>query len=118
MRMLQWMCSVSLRDQAPSVELIERMGIVLVTEVVKKNQLRWQGHMLQKDNDDWMKRSMLYEVDGVRSRGRPGITWNQVVKKDKRKCELIKLDVQDKVKRRTLVWEPTGQPPHKRGKRP
>jgi len=43
--------------------------------------LRCLGHELWKDDGDWMKRSMLYEVDGCRGRGRP-MTWNQVVEKD------------------------------------
>ena len=34
------MCNVN-----PSVELRERMGMELVSDVVKRNQFRWQGHV-------------------------------------------------------------------------
>jgi len=43
--------------------------------------------MLQKkDEGDWMKRSMLYEVAGVRNRERPRVMWNQVVEKNIGDC--------------------------------
>ena len=62
---------MSLRDEAPSVELKEKMGIELVNEVVKKNRLRWQGRLLQKDDGDMVKSSVLYEVN---DRGRLRMT--------------------------------------------
>ena len=41
MRMVRWMCGVSLRDRVLSAELrAERMGIELVSEAVKQNRLR------------------------------------------------------------------------------
>ena len=38
---------MSLRDMVPSTELRERMGTELVTEVVKRNQPRWLGHVTE-----------------------------------------------------------------------
>lgn len=118
MKMVRWMCGVSLRDRVPSAELRERMGIESVSDVVKRSRLRWLGHVLRKDDGDWVKRSMSYEVEGVRGRGRPRMTWNQVVEKDMRECGLKKEDAQNRVKWRRLLWGATGQPPRKRGKRP
>ena len=43
---LRWMCNVSLRDKVTSVELRERMGIELVTKVIKMNWLSWLGYVL------------------------------------------------------------------------
>ena len=62
MRMAQWLCGVSLRDRVPRVELRERMGIKLVSDIVKQNRLRWLGHVLRKDDGDWVKKSMSYKV--------------------------------------------------------
>ena len=56
MRMVRWMCGVSLRDRVPSAELRERMGIESVSDAMKQNRLRWLGHVLQKDDDDWVKK--------------------------------------------------------------
>ena len=81
MRMVQWMCGVSLKDRVPSAEVRERMKIESVSDVVKWNRLRWLGHVLQKNDDDWVKKSMSYEVEGSRGRARPKMTWSQVVKR-------------------------------------
>jgi len=32
-------------------------------------RLRWYGHVLRKDDDDWVKKWMEYEAEGSRSRG-------------------------------------------------
>jgi len=79
MRMLWWMCYFSLMDKVPIVKLRVRMA----TEAVKRNWFRWLRHVLWKDDGDWVKESMLYEVDHVKSK-RPRIIWNQVVQKDTR----------------------------------
>ena len=36
MRILLWMCSVSLMDKVPSVELRERLGIELITKLLRR----------------------------------------------------------------------------------
>ena len=57
-----------------SAEIRERMRIELVSDVVKRNQLRWLGHGLRKDDGDWVKKSMSYEVrEGEEGRGRCGV---------------------------------------------
>jgi len=43
------------------------------------NRLRWYGHVLRKDDDDWVKKCTEYEVEGPRPRGRPKRTWKEVV---------------------------------------
>jgi len=44
--------------------------------------MRWYGHLLQKEYNDWVKKYMEYEVEGARSRGRPKKTWREIVEKD------------------------------------
>ena len=96
MRMVRWMCGVSLRHRVPSAELRERMGIESVSDAVKWNRLRWLGHVLQKDDDDWVKKIMLFEVEGKRGWGRPRMTWSQVVERDITECRLKREDVKDR----------------------
>ena len=64
-------------------------GLLMVSNVVKRNRLRWLGHVLQKDDThthgDWVKKSMSYEVEGMRRRGiRLRTTWSHVVERDMR----------------------------------
>lgn len=104
MRMVRWMCGVSLRDRVPSSELRDRLGIELVTDIVRRNLLRWLGHVLRKDDDDWVKRTLTYEVEGMRGRGRPRKTWSQVLEKDMKECGMRREDARDRVKWRRLLW--------------
>ena len=46
---------------------------------LQQNGLRWYGHVLQKDDDDWVKKCMEYEVEDSRPKGRPKRTWKEVV---------------------------------------
>jgi len=39
--------------------------------ILQQNRLRWYGHVLRKDYDDWVKKCMEYEVEGSRPSGRP-----------------------------------------------
>jgi len=32
--------------------------------VLQQNRLRWYGHVLRKEDDDWVKKCMEYEVEG------------------------------------------------------
>ena len=38
--------------------------------------------MRRKEDDDWVKKCMEYEVEGPRPRGRPKRTWREVVRED------------------------------------
>ena len=73
---------ISQGHRVPSAELRERMRIDLVSDVVKRDLLRWLGHVLRKDDDDWVKKSMSYEVEGVRGRGRTSTTCSHIVRRD------------------------------------
>ena len=48
--------------------------------------------MLRKEDDDWVKKCMEYEVEGPRLRGRPQRTWREVLEKD---CQARKLNRED-----------------------
>jgi len=78
MRMVRWMCGIELKDRFPSRELRERLGIDDIALVLQQNRLRWYGHVLQKEDDDWVKKCMEYEVECPR----PKRTWREVVEKD------------------------------------
>ena len=58
------MCVIKLKDRFPGKELSERLGIDVVALVLQQNRLRWYGHVLRKEDDEWVKKCMEYEVDG------------------------------------------------------
>jgi len=57
---------------------------------------QWYGHVLRKEDTDWVKICMEYEVEGSRPRGRPKRTWTEVVQKD---CQARNLDREDAMDR-------------------
>ena len=96
MRMIRWMCGVTLRDRQTSSELRERMGVDPVSEVIRRNRLRWFGHVERKEDTDWVKKCMGMQVGGNRSRGRPRKTWLEVVRGDMKVMGLTRGDAQDR----------------------
>ena len=70
---------------------------------IQQNRLRWHGHVLQKEDDDWVKKCMEYEVEGPRPRGRPKRTWREVVEKDSQARKLIREVATDCSKWRKLI---------------
>jgi len=82
--MIRWLCGVKLQDRIPSKGLRERLGLDVIISVLQQNRLRWYGHVLRKEDNDWMKKCMEYEVEAVRPRGRPKKTWNRLQKKTDR----------------------------------
>jgi len=73
MRMVRWMCNIKVKDRVPSKELRERLGIDIIL-ILQQNR-----HVLQKEDTNWVKKCMEYEVEGSRPRGRPKRTWREVV---------------------------------------
>ena len=58
--------------------------------VLQRNRLRWYGHVLRKDDSEWVKKCMDYVVEGVRPRGRPKRTWKEAVEGDMKSLKLMK----------------------------
>jgi len=67
----------------------ERFGLDDIILVLQQNRLRWYGHVVQKEDNDWVKKCMEYEVEAARPRGRPKKTWREIVEKD---CQPRKLN--------------------------
>ena len=66
--MVRWMCGVILKDRLPSKELREILGVDDIALILQQNRLRWYGHVLRKDDDDWVKKCMEYEVEGSKTK--------------------------------------------------
>jgi len=74
-----------------------------ITLVRQQNRLQWYGHVLQKEDDDWMKKCMEYEVEGPRPRGKPKRTWREVAEKVCYACKLNKENAVDHSRWRKLI---------------
>ena len=92
--MVRWMCNVKVKDRVPTKELRERLGIDDIILILLQNRLRWYGHVLRKEDAEWVKKSVEYEVEGSRPRGKPKRMWREVVQKD---CPARSLNREDAI---------------------
>jgi len=42
-----------------------------VSLMINKSSLRWFGHVEQKDDNDWVKRCITWEVEGIKTERTP-----------------------------------------------
>ena len=69
-------CGVTWRDRLTNEEVRGRCGVVVdVLESVKRNTLRWFGHVERMESERLTKRVYESEVEGQRGRGRPRTRW-------------------------------------------
>jgi len=66
MRMVRRMCGMKLQDRVTSKELRGRLGLDDIISVLQRNSLQWYGHVLRKEDSDWVKKCMEHEVEGAR----------------------------------------------------
>ena len=74
----------------------------------KKSRLRWFGHVERKDDNDWVKHCITWEVEGIRQRGRLKKTWWDCVKNDMESLGLSQKDAQSRNKWRRRIKGATG----------
>jgi len=75
MSMIRWICGVKLNERKKSKELGELLGLEPVSLMIKKSRLRLFGHVERKDDNDWVKRCMIWEMERIRQTGCPKKTW-------------------------------------------
>jgi len=59
--------------------------------------------VLRKEDTDWVKKCMEYEVEGSRPRGKPKRTWREVVQEDCQARNLIREDAMDRGRWKKLM---------------
>ena len=108
MGMIIWMCGVKLNERKKSEELRELLGLEPVSLMIKKSRLRWFGHVERKNDSNWVKHCIMWEVEGIRLRGCPKKTWWDCVKNDMESLGLSQKDAQSRNKWRRRIKVATG----------
>jgi len=70
--------------------------VTAIADVMRRNRLRWFGHVERKNEEDWVKRCTGLQVSGMRRKGRPRKTWAKVVEEDMEELGLDREDAQDR----------------------
>jgi hypothetical protein len=113
--MVRWMCGVTLKDKKCNMELLDRLGLESIAEVVRKNRLRWFGHVERMDAENYVSACREIEVAGSRGRGRGRKKWKECVDDDMRRLGLKKETAQDRAVWRSAIVGKQSDP-RKRGK--
>jgi hypothetical protein len=103
MRMVRWVCGVSLKERIASTVLREKIGIDAIGNVVRRNRLRWFGHVERMEDENWVKKCTTLAVAGSRPIGRPKTSWMAVVKGDMKRLGLKREDAQERGKWRSVI---------------
>jgi len=79
---------VTLKYRKSSDELLGRLGVEDVVDVMKRGRLLWFGHVERKPWEDWVKMCRYVVVVGVQSKGRGKKTWQDCVNADMKEMGL------------------------------
>jgi hypothetical protein len=83
MRMLQWICGNTRRDQARNDDIRERLGVAPVEEKLVQHHLRRFGHIQRRPVEAPVCSGVIRRSGNEkRGRGRPNLTWEESMKRD------------------------------------
>ena len=91
-KMLRWM----VREEMEEDEFRRRLGVEDVAIAMRRNRLRWFGHVERREDTSWLKKVRQVEVRGSRPKGRPRLTWSQVIERDLHEWRMKKEDAKDR----------------------
>ena len=71
-------------------ELRRLVGVEPITTVISSDRLRWDGHVMMKRDEDWVKKCIEFRVEGRRQVGRQIMTLLESVEADMANLRLTK----------------------------
>ena len=98
MRMLRWMCGKIRRDNIMNERIRTMIEVAPIVEKMRENRLQWFGHIQRRPINAPVRRSGAIHIDGnAKGRGRPNLTWVEIIKKDLVWCGLTDIMILDRV---------------------
>lgn len=110
MRMIRWMRGVRRADRLANEVLRREMDLENIVSVIRRQRLRWFGHIQRKRDTEWPKKVMELQVEGTRVAGRQKKTWRNVVDEDLRRVGARVADVGDRTKWRSIIRRKPSNP--------
>ena len=84
MRMLRWICGVSLLEHRTNEDIRKFTKTANISEKAREARLRWMGHVMRREEENSLKKTLMAKVVGKRSRGRQRLRWRDKVGRDMR----------------------------------
>jgi len=80
MIILRWMCGFARLDRIRNEVIIEKAGVAPIEEKLRESRLRWFGHVKRRvENEPLRKCKAINLIHCRRGRGRPKVSWNEVI---------------------------------------
>ena len=103
MKMLRFVMGVIRKDKTRNEFIsiavkVERLGMKM-----REGRLRWNGHVMRRDQEYVGRKMMEMELRGKRKRGRPKRRFSVVVKEDMGEVGVKKTDVEDRTVWRMMI---------------
>ena len=101
--MLRWTSGVTKLDRIRNERIKGTTMVGELSKNVQESRLKWNGHVLGKEDEYVGKRVMVMGVPGKRRRGRPKRRWLNNLRNDLSERELSREDTEDRAKWRRLI---------------
>lgn len=97
MKMLRMSAGVTLKDKLRSSYIRKSLGVdeTIVTKL-EERQMKWYGHVMRRDEEHIVKKSMNIELPRQARRGRPPNTWIRQMKDRQRKYGITDEEINDR----------------------
>ena len=83
------MCGKTRMDEVRNEDIRSLVGVAPIEDKMREHRLRWFGHVRRRPIDAPVKRVKKIDIEqGKELRGRPKMTWLEVVTKDMKLLEL------------------------------
>ena len=102
--MIRWTSSAKLSDRKSMSELRHFLGLLGVAEVVRWGRLRWYGHLMRMNPDNWPREILDYQIEGSYSHGRPSKRWLDCINDDLKHLNVDAPLAQNSVLWRRPIW--------------
>ena len=79
MKCLRRMLGVTRRDRLRNEDIRKKVGTTSVLDFIKKQQIKWFGHVSRLPSDSAPQRAMLLRYNGYKAKGRPRKRWTSEI---------------------------------------
>ena len=92
--MVRWMCLVKPEDDTHFETLLSQLKIKDITDVLQLGRLRWLGHV--ERSTSWISQVRGLSIPTKRSQGRPKLSWDELVTRDRMALKMDSTNPQDR----------------------
>ena len=93
--MVRWICKARVEDRISAEKLHAKLGIRNVETALRCHRLSCFGHVVRSSG--WLSKVREFKVVGVKRPGRPKMTWEELLKKNRTKLSLMEIDPHDRL---------------------